>query len=99
MAAQRMGIAKRRRHPKRRDQTSAKGKSIQVLANQPIEISQLTSVHRRGNLGGNMFPGGCPPNTTKLTSWAVLLADSTIFSTLFGRDESLEFWKTLPTKR
>ena len=28
----------------------------------------------------------------------VLLADSTIFSTLFGRDESLErFWKNLAT--
>lgn len=72
-------------------------KSIHVLARQPIDISKPHPFIEAGNREFNMFlwmpPGGGRAGD-------VLMADSTIFSTLFGRDESIErFWKNLATAK
>ena len=59
-------------------------KAIHVLARQPIDMSF------------NMFLW-MPPNAERAGD--ILLADSTIFTTLFGGDESLErFWKNLASR-
>jgi hypothetical protein len=68
-------------------------KLIQVLAQQPIDMSHPHPFIEAGNREFNMFLW-MPPN--KERAGDILLADSTIFTTLFGGDESLErFWKNL----
>jgi hypothetical protein len=68
-------------------------KIIKVLAQQPIDISHPHPFIEAGNREFNMFLW-MPPN--KERAGDILLADSTIFTTLFGGDESLErFWKNL----
>src|SRR6266511_462481 len=68
-------------------------KSIHVLARQPIDMSRPHPFTEAGNREFNMFLW-MPPSGDRAGD--VLLADSTIFSTLFGRDESLEnFWKNI----
>ncbi|MGH9463007.1 MAG: hypothetical protein ACRD1X_17490 [Vicinamibacteria bacterium] len=75
--------------------TSDDGKSVHVLAKQPIDMSRPHPFTEAGNREFNMFLW-MPPAGDRAGD--VLLADSTIFSTLFGRDESLErFWKNLVT--
>lgn len=75
--------------------TSNDGKSVHVLAKQPIDLSRPHPFTEAGNREFNMFLW-MPPAGDRAGD--VLLADSTIFSTLFGRDESLErFWKNLVT--
>src|SRR5262249_56194780 len=70
-------------------------KSIYVLAKQPIDMSRPHPFSEAGSREFNMFLW-MPPNGERAGD--VLLADSTIFSTLFGRDESLEhFWKHIAT--
>ena len=70
-------------------------KAIHVLARQPIDIARPHPFTEAGNREFNMFLW-MPPKGDRAGD--VLLADSTIFSTLFGRDESLErFWKNLVT--
>jgi hypothetical protein len=71
--------------------------SIHVLARQPIDLSRPHPFTEAGNREFNMFLW-MPASGDRAGD--VLLADSTIFSTLFGRDESLErFWKNLVTAK
>jgi len=68
-------------------------KLIHVLAQQPIDMSNPHPFIEAGNREFNMFLW-MPPNEERAGD--ILLADSTIFTTLFGGDESLEtFWKNL----
>jgi len=70
--------------------------SIQVLARQHIDISRPHPFTEAGNREFNMFLW-MPPDGKRAGD--ILLADSTIFTTLFGGDESLErFWKNIVTK-
>jgi hypothetical protein len=75
--------------------TTDNTKSIHVLARQPIDMSKPHPFTEAGNSEFNMFLW-MPPSGVRAGD--VLLADSTIFSTLFGGDESLEnFWKNIVT--
>ena len=68
-------------------------KLIHVLAQQPIDMSHPHPFIEAGNREFNMFLW-MSPNGDRAGD--ILLADSTIFTTLFGGDESLErFWKNL----
>jgi hypothetical protein len=70
--------------------------AIHVLAQQPIDMSKPHPFVEAGNSEFNMFLW-MPPNGERAGD--ILLADSTIFMTLFGGDESLtNFWKNLATK-
>ena len=76
--------------------TTSDNKSIQVLARQPIDMSHPHPFTEAGNREFNMFLW-MPPDGKRAGD--ILLADSTIFTTLFGSDESLErFWKNIVTK-
>lgn len=72
-------------------------KSIHVLASQPVELSRPHPFTAAGNREFN----SClwmPPQGTR--GGDILLADSTIFTTLFGGTESLEhFWRNMATLR
>jgi hypothetical protein len=76
--------------------TTDDAKAIHVLARQPVDISKPHPFTEAGNREFNMFlwmPAG------NGRAGDILLADSTIFTTLFGGDEGLErFWKNLATK-
>ncbi|MFG2479572.1 hypothetical protein [Streptomyces fagopyri] len=68
---------------------------IHVLARQPIDTSAPHPFTEAGNTEFNMFLW-MPPSGDRAGD--VLLADSTIFSSLFGGDESLQnFWRNLAT--
>jgi len=75
--------------------TTEDSKSIHVLTRQPIDLERPHPFIEAGNTEFN----SCiwmPPNTQR--AGHILLADSTIFTTLFGGVESLEtFWKNLAT--
>jgi hypothetical protein len=76
--------------------TTEDTRSIQVLARQPIEMSRPHPITEAGHREFNMFVW-MPPNGSRAGD--ILMADSTIFSTLFGGDESLErFWKNVAVK-
>ncbi|GGM23272.1 hypothetical protein GCM10010129_79550 [Streptomyces fumigatiscleroticus] len=69
---------------------------VHVLARQPIDTARPHPFTDAGNTTFNMFlwmpPGGGRAGD-------ILLADSTIFSSLFGGDESLRtFWRNLVTR-
>lgn len=67
--------------------------AIHVLARQPIDTSRPHPFTDAGNTEFNMFLW-MPPSGERAGD--VLLADSTIFSSLFGGDESLRnFWRNL----
>ncbi|MGW7007037.1 hypothetical protein ACWGCW_30585 [Streptomyces sp. NPDC054933] len=69
---------------------------IHVLARQPIDTSRPHPFTEAGNTEFNMFLW-MPPSGERAGD--VLLADSTIFSSLFGGDESLRnFWRNLVSK-
>ena len=69
---------------------------IRVLARQPVDMSRPHPFTAAGNSEINMFLW-MPPAGKR--GGDILLADSTIFTTLFGGDESLErFWTNLATK-
>ena len=71
-------------------------KAIHVLARQPVETSKPHPFTEAGHREFNMFLW-MPPQGERAGD--ILLADSTIFTTLFGADESLEnFWKNVATK-
>lgn len=73
--------------------TTEDAKSIHVLAKQPIDLSKPHPFTEADNREFNMFIW-MPPSGSRAGD--VLLADSTIFSTLFGVSESLEnFWRNL----
>ncbi len=70
-------------------------KLVQVLATQPIEMSRPHPFTEAGNREFNTFIW-MPPDEKRAGD--ILLADSTIFTTLFGGVESLEnFWRNLAT--
>ena len=67
--------------------------SVHVLARQPIDVSKPHPFIEAGNTEFNMFLW-MPPIGNRAGD--VMFADSTIFSTLFGVDESLQrFWGNL----
>lgn len=71
-------------------------KDIVVLARQPIDRSKPHPFTEAGNSEFNMFLW-MPPSGNRAGD--ILFADSTIFTTLFGGDESLQrFWKNLATR-
>ena len=76
--------------------TTSDNTAIHVLAQQPIDMSHPHPFTEAGNRLFNMFLW-MPPRDGRAGD--ILLADSTIFTTLFGGDESLErFWKNIATK-
>ena len=67
--------------------------TVMVLARQPIDLSRPHPFTEAGEREFNAFVWA-PPKGERAGD--VLVADSTVFSTLFGGDESLErFWKNL----
>ncbi|HVH46131.1 MAG TPA: hypothetical protein VM925_27465 [Labilithrix sp.] len=69
--------------------------AVHVLAKQPIDLSKPHPFTNAGNKEFNAFLW-MPPQGDRAGD--VLVVDSTVFSTLFGRDESLErFWKNIVT--
>ena len=76
--------------------TTNDDKAIRLLAQQPVDTSHPHPFIEAGNTAFNMFLWMPPTNERP---GDILLADSTIFTTLFGGDESLDrFWKNLATK-
>lgn len=76
--------------------TTSDPKAIHLLARQPIDTSKPHPFIEAGNREFNMFLW-MPPSGKRAGD--ILLADSTIFTTLFGGDESLQnFWKNLATR-
>lgn len=72
-------------------------RSVHVLATQPIDLSRPHPFTNAGNKEFNTFVW-LPPGDGRAAD--VLIVDSTVFSTLFGTDESLErFWKNLATAK
>lgn len=68
-------------------------RSVRVLGKQPIDLSRPHPFTDAGNEELNAFVW-MPPAGERAGD--VLVVDSTVFSTLFGRDESLErFWKNI----
>jgi hypothetical protein len=75
--------------------TSEDPKSVHVLTRQPIDLDRPHPFIEAGNTEFNSFIW-MPPDSQR--AGHILLADSTIFTTLFGGVESLEtFWKNLAT--
>jgi len=75
--------------------TTDDSRKARVLARQPIDLSRPHPFTNAGNKEFNALVW-LPPGDGRAGD--VLVADSTIFSTLFGADESLErFWKNLAT--
>ena len=73
------------------------GNSVHVLARQPIDTSKPHPFVEAGNTEFNMFLW-MPPQGNRAGD--VLFADSTIFSTLFGADDSLRnFWRNIATSK
>jgi hypothetical protein len=71
-------------------------KAIHILARQPIDMSKPHPFIEAGNREFNMFLW-MPPAGERAGD--IVMADSTIFTTLFGGDESLErFWRNIATK-
>ncbi|MGC1379471.1 MAG: hypothetical protein WA814_00450 [Candidatus Baltobacteraceae bacterium] len=76
--------------------TTEDPKAIRVLARQSIDLSKSHPFTDAGNREFNMFLW-MPPSGDRAGD--ILLADSTIFTTLFGGDDSLQrFWANLATK-
>lgn len=72
-------------------------KSVHVLARQPIDLSKPHPFTAAGNRELNAFLW-LPPGSKRAGD--ILMADSTVFSTLFGADESLiRFWKNIATAK
>lgn len=71
--------------------------SVHVLAKQPIDQSRRHPFVDAGNTEFNMFLW-MPPRGNRAGD--VLFADSTIFSTLFGADDSLRnFWRNIASAK
>ena len=70
--------------------------AIHVLARQPIDLRHPHPFTEAGHRDFNMFLW-MPPTSERAGD--ILLADSTIFTTLFGGDESLDrFWRNIATR-
>ena len=77
------------------DQDHRDGGPVHVLARQPIDLSKPHPFTNEGNKELNALVW-MPPGGNRAGD--VLVVDSTVFSSLFGRDESLErFWKNIAT--
>jgi hypothetical protein len=77
--------------------TTDDSREIHVLARQPVDQSTPHPFIEEGNREFNMFLW-MPPAGDRAGD--ILLADSTIFTTLFGGTDSLErFWKNLATRK
>ncbi len=77
--------------------TTDDANAVRVLARQPIDLARPHPFTEAGNREFNTFLW-LPPAGPRAGD--ILMADSTIFSTLFGGDESLKrFWKNLGTAR
>jgi hypothetical protein len=77
--------------------TNADGKSVQVLARQPIDLERPHPFTEAGNREFNCLLW-MPPNERRAGD--IVLVDSTNFTTLFGGDESLKnFWRNLAAMR
>jgi hypothetical protein len=77
--------------------TSDDPKLVHVLGRQPIDMSKPHPFTEAGNTEFNSFVW-MPPAGKR--AGEILLTDSTVFSTLFGADESLErFWRNLATAK
>ncbi|HEX9154260.1 MAG TPA: hypothetical protein VF819_01780, partial [Nitrospira sp.] len=77
--------------------TTEDAKSIHVLARQSIDISRPHPFTEAGNREFNMYLW-MPPSGERAGD--ILFADSTIFSTLFGLDESVErLWRNIVTAK
>jgi hypothetical protein len=75
--------------------TADDARGVHVLARQSIDLAKPHPFTEAGNREFNAFVW-LPPGDGRAGD--VLVADSTIFSTLFGSDESLvRFWKNLAT--
>ena len=75
--------------------TAEGAKSVQVLAKQPIDMSRPHPFTEAGNREFNCFLW-MPPGGSRAGD--ILLADFTIFTTLFGGSDSLDsFWRNLAT--
>jgi hypothetical protein len=73
--------------------TTEETSSVHVLARQPIDLDRPHPFTEAGNTEFNSFIW-MPPKDER--AGHILLADSTIFTTLFGGTDSLEnFWKNL----
>lgn len=74
---------------------TAEGRDVRVLARQPMDLTRPHPFSAAGNREFNMFLWS-PPGGDR--GGDILFADSTIFSTIFGVDASLErFWRNLAT--
>jgi hypothetical protein len=75
--------------------TTEDARSVHVLARQPIDLSRPHPFTNAGNKEFNSLVWMQPGDRR---AGDVLVVDSTVFSTLFGTDESLErFWKNIAT--
>ncbi|HEY3808160.1 MAG TPA: hypothetical protein VGL61_36525 [Kofleriaceae bacterium] len=75
--------------------TTADTESIHVLARQPIDLARPHPFTEAGNRELNTLLW-MPPSGTRAGD--ILVVDSTVFSTLFGVDQSLEqFWRNIAT--
>jgi hypothetical protein len=71
--------------------------AVKVLAQQPIDLTRPPPFTEAGNREFNSFLW-LPPTSRRAGD--ILMADSTIFSTLFAGDESLQrFWKNIATAK
>jgi hypothetical protein len=72
-------------------------KAVHVLARQPIDLSRPHPFTEAGNREFNTLLW-MPPSGNRAGD--VLVVDSTVFSTLFGVDQSLEqFWRNIANAR
>jgi len=75
--------------------TTENARGVHVLARQPIDLSRPHPFTNAGNKEFNTLVWMRPEGRR---AGDVLVVDSTVFSTLFGADESLErFWKNIAT--
>ncbi|MBV9957398.1 MAG: hypothetical protein JO360_03220, partial [Acidobacteria bacterium] len=75
--------------------TADESEAVRVLARQPIDMSKPHPFTEAGNTEFNMCLW-MPP--TGARAGDVLFTDSTVFSTLFGADESLHnYWRNIAT--
>jgi hypothetical protein len=75
--------------------TTPDTRAVHVLARQPIDLARPHPFTNAGNTEFNALVW-MPPDGRRAGD--VLVVDSTVFSTLFGSDESLErFWKNIAT--
>jgi hypothetical protein len=75
--------------------TTDEARSVHVLARQPIDLSRPHPFTNAGNKEFNALVWMAPGEGR---AGDVLVVDSTVFSTLFGGDESLErFWRNVAT--